>query len=413
MFINNVLILLLFLSFNTWVNATESLLTLEQALKIGKHTLASKQQLLQIKEKQLDLKTIQNNFDIQAKLDLQLAKRKEYADSTNNSHTFIHLEKTLFEQDQSIQIIHKKEEIAQEKNKLRIIQQEKNIHIMRHFFNVILADMQLETIMEKLAISAIRSSRVQDDYDINHASEVDLLEKRYIVEINLSEKIKLENKQIITRAILADILNLSYENRPDNLLRPKLDKYFLIEIKDFDLLRKNVLSSNLELKNKQVELMSIQNKILNEKNNYQITIKANARLGEQSYFREKNGNWRAGINLTMPLFNTNKLNNIDKLKVKIKKQELDIQQFKQNLLQQLSTLWNNFKTLKAMHKSLVTELDYRDLALERARANYEMELKSDIGNSMTKLTETEWRLANNEFNFVIVVEKLRLIGAIK
>jgi hypothetical protein len=41
---------------------------------------------------------------------------------------------------------------------------------MQAFFNVILADMRHETVLERLAISAIRANRIQDNFDVqDHA----------------------------------------------------------------------------------------------------------------------------------------------------------------------------------------------------------------------------------------------------
>jgi hypothetical protein len=45
-----------------------------------------------------------------------------------------------------------------------------------------------------------------------------------------------------------------------------------------------------------------------------------------------------------------------------------------------------------------------------ARANYEMEIKSDIGNAMGNLTDTEWKLTKNEFDFVIVYTQLQQLA---
>jgi hypothetical protein len=45
---------------------------------------------------------------------------------------------------------------------------------MQAFFNVILADMRHETVLERLAISAIRANRIQDNFDVQDASEVEL-----------------------------------------------------------------------------------------------------------------------------------------------------------------------------------------------------------------------------------------------
>jgi hypothetical protein len=53
----------------------------------------------------------------------------------------------------------------------------KSLHHLRGFINI-LADMRHETVLERLAISAIRANRIQDNFDVQDASEVELLEKQ-------------------------------------------------------------------------------------------------------------------------------------------------------------------------------------------------------------------------------------------
>jgi hypothetical protein len=121
------------------------------------------------------------------------------------------------------------------------------------------------------------------------------------------------------------------------------------------------------------------------------------------------------------------------LLVKIKQQQLRIEQRAQALNQQALSLWLKLKTLKQRHQALTTELDYRDLYLELARANYEMERgfflltpaltkrhnKVEASTpiaifttivTMGNLTDTEWKLTKNEFDFVIVYTQLQQLA---
>jgi outer membrane protein TolC len=386
-------------------------LSLEQALEIGKNqSLEVRKQQLIINTNLIDLQAAQSNFDLKASLDLQLAQRDDHSDSIDDSYTFIRLEKILFKQNSELGVNTAQQIIVSAKQNLANLQKEKNIDIMHRFFDVILVDMQLETVLERLAISAIRANNVQDDFDINKASEVALLEKQAITQLDVSKRIKVEAEQILKRAKLADILGINYENRPDDLTKPKLKHYFSKPFASLDELRKNAFKNNTTLQIMHRDLSSIKHQINSHKNDYGVVIKGNIRMGEQAYLREKNGKLRLGINLTMPLGNDNtRQQTIAKLGIQATQIELDIKQFKQNLSSQVLTLWLTLNELKQIQKSLTTELDYRDLYLERARAHYEMELESDIGDALTQFTNTEYKLAKNQFDFVITFEKLALL----
>ncbi len=386
-------------------------LSLEQALEIGKNqSLEVQKQQLIINTNLIDLQVAQSNFDLKASLDLQLAQRDQYSDGIDDSYTFIRLEKTLFEQNSELGVNTAQQTIISAKQNLANLQKEKNIDIMHRFFDVILVDMQLETVLERLAISAIQADNVQDDFEINKASEVELLEKQAITQLDVSKRVKVEAEQILKRAKLADILGINYEDRPDDLIKPKLKHYFSKPFASLDELRKNAFKNNTTLQIMHRDLSSIKHQINSHKNDYGVVIKGNIRMGEQAYLREKNGKLRLGINLTMPLGNDNtRQQAIAKLGIQATQIELDIKQFKQNLSSRVLTLWLTLNELKQIQKSLTTELDYRDLYLERASAHYEMELESDIGDALTQFTNTEYKLAKNQFDFVITFEKLALL----
>jgi CheY-like chemotaxis protein len=386
-------------------------LSLKQALKIGNNqSLEVQKQRLNIKTEQNNLQTARADFDVQANLDLQLAKRDDDDASINDSHAFIYLEKTLFEQRIDTNIDSAKQAIMSSEQALNLLQKEKNIDIMQRFFDVILIDMQLETTLERLAISAIRANDIQDDFAIQKAAEVTLLEKRVITQLDVSKRIKIEAKQILKRAQLADILGISYENRPDDLLKPKLSHYFSKAINSLDNLRKSAFKNNAELQIMHRNLASLKRQIDAHNADYGVVVKGNVRIGEQAYLRDKYGKLRFGISLTMPLgYDNSQQLKITELSIQSQQIELDIKQFKQNLSAQVLTFWLRLNELKQVQKSLITELDYRDLYLERARALYEMELENDIGDALTEFTNSEYKLAKNTFDFVIVFEKLALL----
>ncbi|MDH3280652.1 MAG: TolC family protein, partial [Gammaproteobacteria bacterium] len=55
---------------------------------------------------------------------------------------------------------------------------------------------------------------------------------------------------------------------------------------------------------------------------------------------------------------------------------------------------------------------YRALAVDRARALYELEVRTTLGESMARLTEAQWRFAQTEFDTALVWAQLSaLTGA--
>lgn len=400
-------------SFHLQAQPLPNPLTLGQALEVSKtQNLLQKQQQVDVELSQSRLSQLDDTYKTQAKLDFQLAKRAEFSDGTNNSHAFLHLSQVLFDQNTEIQQHDKQSALATEKFKLKQLQTEKQVAVMRAFFDVVLADMRYETILEELAISAIREGRIRDDYDMQYASEVALLEKQTQTQINVGKRIEAEAEQITTRAKLAQVLGIAYENRPDDLVKPSFKHLFDKQLDEFEAWQAKLLKKNPDLLDMERVLASLKKQRQDELDNREILISSNARLGEQGYQRDKNGKWRLGLNLSMPLGQSDKQKRkVAELALNIKKQQLAIEQFREKINQQALAYWLKLRTLKQLNKSLVIELDYRDLYLEKARANYEMQIKSDIGFAMTNYTDSEWKLAKNEFDYVITLAKLKqLVG---
>ncbi len=387
-------------------------LTLGDTLKLAnEHNYAEKQQLLNIDAEQHRLIDWKNQYGITTSIDLQLAQRSDYGSAVDNSHAFVHLKKTLYNQAIEIGKDTQQNTLNNATLSFQQLQQDKTIEVMRSFFDIILADMSYETIMENLSILAVREGRIKDDYDIQHASELELLEKKTSTQASQIQRIKVESEQIKTRAKLAQLLNVNYENRPDEVIKPDYKSLFKKDLADFSDYQKK-LTNNLKLKQLKQYLLSIGRQISQQKDNLGIVINSSVRLGEQGYQREKNGQWRAGLQLSVPFgANTKQDSKISQLIIQSKKKQLEIEKVQQDLLREALDYHFNLSALRQTHKALIVELDYRDLYLEKARADYELEIKSDIGTAMVNYTDTEKKLAENEFNYIITLKKLHhLIG---
>ena len=159
--------LLLIFSGVSYAEPLPNPLTLGHVLKLSnEHNFAEKQQLLDIDSQQQRLTDWTNQYDTTARVDLQLAKRSDYDTAINNSHAFIYLKKTLYNQAIEIGKNAQLSSIDDANLSLQQLQQDKSIQLARSFFDIVLADLSYETALQKLAISAIREGRVRDDYEI-------------------------------------------------------------------------------------------------------------------------------------------------------------------------------------------------------------------------------------------------------
>lgn len=95
----------------------------------------------------------------------------------------------------------------------------------------------------------------------------------------------------------------------------------------------------------------------------------------------------------------------DRLRARLAQTRLDLSE------QLLDTL-NEIEWLRtAARPAAATQAAYRDLALERARAEYEMELKTNLGFAMADTQAAAIRRQQVEFRLALALERLQaLVG---
>ena len=77
--------------------------------------------------------------------------------------------------------------------------------------------------------------------------------------------------------------------------------------------------------------------------------------------------------------------------------------------QQVLELWLRLDALRIQREEMTTASEYRELYLDRSRALYELEVKTDLGDAMVRLTETERDVLKTEFEIALAWEQLDLL----
>ena len=73
--------------------------------------------------------------------------------------------------------------------------------------------------------------------------------------------------------------------------------------------------------------------------------------------------------------------------------------------------WHLLDTLQIERQQMKALRDYRDLYLDRSRALYEMEVKTDLGDSMVRISDAQLKLAETKFKTALAQARLNsLLG---
>lgn len=281
----------------------------------------------------------------------------------------------------------------------------RRVEIMRAFFDVLLADLEYARDNEALAVSYIALDRLRNRQELGQASDIQVfeLESEYQsvrTQLNLSE-----TRQRATRARLANVLGRPGQ-LPSNLQRPDLG-YHRRDLPEYEALVELALQNNPTVSALEAELMAAQKRV--EAARAGGSPRIDGELEASSYSRElgSSDRWRAGVTLEVPLYTGGRVDAaVASQQAEVYAIQAKLDKARYDLRQQVLDTWLELQSLRLKRDRAYSQQDFRELYLDRSRANYEMEFKADLGDAMVRLSEAQLALARNNFNYAITWEEL-------
>ena len=295
-----------------------------------------------------------------------------------------------------------------EKLRLEQVKQYRRIEIMQIFFDVLLADLTYLRDNEAMKMAYVHYDKARDRLELGQKSEVDVLEKESQYFEKRKDNYHSESMQRLLRQQLSIVLN-----RPDdivsNLYMPKLD-YKNYKIIELERLQEVAQVNNLDLKKINLSLEALRLELQSLRANRHPTISAEVEAGIYKRNIGSNDRWRAGVVLDVPLYQGGKISGqIAELRGKIKLLENKRYQTQLQLNQKILMHWLAIDSFTSRVDADEKLFEYREIYLDRARADYELEYKTDLGDSMVKLTQASLNAAETDFELAMRWEQLRIL----
>ena len=331
------------------------------------------------------------------------------ADKSNDDHRAgIIVSKTLYDFGRTDASIRSAEQNIKTHalNKTRVVL-ERRLDIMTKFFDVILADMNFYRYNEEMATAFISLDRLKDRLKLGQRSDVDVMKQD--VEYNRVRylRIKSQNEQRKTRAKLAVALG-----RPGELSatisKPVLKK-INSKLPEVEVLQKLALDNNYLLKSLNSKLLTARTNIELARNSDSPTLSLEA--GSYAYSRERSSHdeLQVGVVLRVPIFGGRRSDiKIAQALNKVHLIEADIALAKTKLSADILTQWLEYDSLRGKLLQMKALTDYRELYLDRSRALYEMEVKTDLGDAMVRVSEAEREYLQTQYQMMLALTKLEL-----
>ncbi len=282
----------------------------------------------------------------------------------------------------------------------------RRLEIMTRYFDVLVADMQYTADNELMALVYSGFDQGRDNLAAGKISSVELaaLETRY-QDVYLKRTASFQ-RQRITRALLSNAMNRPGD-LPKELVDPKLESNNRV-LPKYEELITILLANNPRLKAQQELLLASQKRVDSLNAEKGPTLDAELQAADFSRSGIARDNLSAALILTWPLYQGNRSNSrVAKEYAQLSKAQANLDKLRMELTQSMLETYLDIVQLQSVGRSsALKQVEHRDLVLERSRGLYELELKSNLGTSMTDTVEANLRVRRNEYLLALSFARL-------
>lgn len=375
-------------------------LTLESLMALPAET--SPQLLKQIAqqdyaESQYQLKKSEDDFEVNV---LGRLGWREYGDRTEDNHLLaLHIGKELYDFGGRTSAIKAEAFRAEaEKSLYEDVLIRYQLKLMRSFFNVILSDLRYRVENEAMAIAYVSMDKAKDQHELNRLSDVDYLKMQADYEAVLVRRNRASYDQRKTRAKLMNLVGQP-DNLPDKLTFPELKHYQNRKLDTLEAYQQKAIDQNIRLQSLRVKHKAALKQLESASATNKPTFRADAWAGKlSSYQYERDGRWRFDLTMDMPLYDGGSSSaRKSGARAQIRMINAEMQSVERSLRDQVADVYFSLQTAEAERKQLKAEGDYADLYFDFSRAVYENELKTDLGDAMVRLSQSNYDLIQQQF----------------
>lgn len=287
--------------------------------------------------------------------------------------------------------------------------QQHQLAIMRAFYDVILADVAFARDNEAMSIAFVATDKARDRHELGLLSDVGLLEAESHYEQSRRQRFASAAQQRLTRSKLAIAMG-----RPNDLVADLVTPQITLPEKledDFEAYWQQTNKNNPELLERRSQLIAAQEKAKAARNAYGPVL--NAELGAAAYNRATASTHPvfAGLVLEMPILSGGaKKAGVGKANAALQKAQADLAAAELRIRQQALELWMQRDVILADVQAFKVMGDYRDLYLDRSRALYELEVRTDLGDAMTQTTAVRLQYLTALFGWSMNQARLRALS---
>ena len=277
--------------------------------------------------------------------------------------------------------------------------------IMGAYFQVLLADLQYARDNEAMAIVYVGLDKLRDRREQGQVSDIEVMERESRFQ-EIRRKVRAaDGERRLSRARLALALGRPGE-LPADLLAPELPGNER-EVPPLEALLAQALEHAPVLRAAQATVLAAEARLRAARAGGRPVISAEVEAGGWSRKLGGRDPWRAGLVLEAPLYSGGRTSaDAARAHAQLKGAQAELSAARYGVREQVRALWEELHTLTVQRAEVLALADYRELYLDRSRALYELEVKTDLGDAMVRDSEARLLSARTDFQLALAWERL-------
>ncbi len=291
---------------------------------------------------------------------------------------------------------------------VREARQQHILTIMRAFFDVILADLSYARDNEAMTVAFLAWDKARDENELGRFSDVELLRLEADYEEARRQRLITEQSQRLTRSRLAIAMGRP-NDLASNLSAPAIDLGQAAE-GDFEEFWQRVQAGHPLLRALAMRLEAASDQLASARASHGPVLSAELEAGVYNRNTASTHPLGGGLLLEVPLYTGSRKDaavmQAQAGLTEAKGAHLEAQL---QLRQQALEAWLERVRLRSDIRAFGIQGDYRDLYLDRSRALYELEVKTDLGDAMTRITEVRVKRMRALFDWAINEARIKAL----
>lgn len=282
------------------------------------------------------------------------------------------------------------------------------LEIMRSFYDVVLADLQFARDNEAMAGAFIDADRARDRHELQRISDVDLLELEAKYQEALRLRMESQSMQRLARSRLAIAMG-----RPGELVAtvvPPPAPDMSQPVPEYERLLEDVLANNPLRRALKADVESARAELDAARNSFGPVVSGEVEAA--AYERKTNSThpFTAALVLEVPLFSGGADDAaVAAARARLQSSQARLAMHDNKLREQVLDAWLQLDNLRVALNGLEVRGDYRELYLDRSRALYELEVKTDLGDAMTEISALRLDEARARFDWEMVRARIKAL----